>query len=770
MEFSATGRPRLPPSTPTPSPPRSGEGFESRRVSSPGSPLWDQQDWRDELRAVLSNSFHAQHRELRELCQLMQHDAKDEIRRFLSAQPAVPPPMNVQWAPVPLRASAFANNGRPHTPEMPAPLLAYSKNEQPQNGQRMLRFAGEEEGEQLAAGPPGIVNQVAVLQIGQTPNGALARRSALVRLSAGSNKRVSKAVAFKTDLEDDDESLETVRLATLERRSKVSTIHSDGSMTSWAEISEEDEPIPTTTRKSALAFTNAFFRTDMPKEIAGHPKLSMQSSRSNSSQMRGSQASYSSFASSNESVHMPSRRSLVNRVQIRLEKSNQRQRLLNKIRRLEFAPIDKVTLRRAKAIRHNGICLPCIAAVANIVNSHLFDYMMGSLLLLNAFILGVSVDYVARNGLVEAPPRYRKAENAFMVVFTVELMMRVIAFGVKFFTVEGWRWNVFDLFIITFGWVALLVEGYAEGNFVLANANFVRLIKLGRITRLARMVRLIPELKSMVYLISASMSSFFWTLVLMLLVIFCMGVYFTELASDMLHNKNGDTSLIEKHWGNLGQSILTLFMSITGGDDWRNFVEPFWNGDRFMMLSTAIIFALFVAFISLVMLNLVTGVFVEGAQRIIREDLDTELMNMAAKVFMETDSDNSQAITSDEWDEQLQKGNLDEYIRAVGITRIEAQELFELLDQDESGAVNVVEFVRGCLRLRGGAKAMDVAIALHKMKLQFGDIQQQLENLHATIQSQAAAAAADSCGHHQMSYPTSPYVDGIGAATEECLV
>merc|ERR1719330_2053825 len=225
---------------------------------------------------------------------------------------------------------------------------------------------------------------------------------------------------------------------------------------------------------------------------------------------------------------------------------------------------------------------------------------------------------------------------------------------------------------------------------------------------------------------------------------YCMAIVFTELASDSIQKERGlagDLSMIEQHWGSIFQSTLSLYMGITGGDDWRNFVDPFKDDAAQYVLTTAV-FAIYIAFATLVMLNLVTGVFVEGAQRIIKEDKDNEIMHMAAKVFMDTDSDDSQDITLQEWTEQLNLGNLDEYLRTVGISRSEATRLFDLLDLDGSGTVTIAEFVRGCLRLRGPAKAMDMADMLHNMKKQNVETHNQILSLQASIHAMAVSARA----------------------------
>merc|ERR1712050_160068 len=46
----------------------------------------------------------------------------------------------------------------------------------------------------------------------------------------------------------------------------------------------------------------------------------------------------------------------------------------------------------------------------------------------------------------------------------------------------------------------------------------------------------------------------------------------------------------------------------------------------------------------------------------------------------------------------------------------EAEDLFNLVDIDGSGSIDPEEFVNGCIRLQGPAKALDLASFMHEYK------------------------------------------------------
>eukprot|EP00913_Durusdinium_trenchii_P001075 g987.t1 len=112
----------------------------------------------------------------------------------------------------------------------------------------------------------------------------------------------------------------------------------------------------------------------------------------------------------------------------------------------------------------------------------------------------------------------------------------------------------------------------------------------------------------MVYLILASLKSFLWTVVLLIILMYCVAVYFTELAYD-LRNKHPqkDFSSLGSTWGH-SHNFISVFDDYVGSSTSTN----------------TLVFSIFIAFATLVMMNLVTGVFVDGAQRIAREEKNQE--------------------------------------------------------------------------------------------------------------------------------------------------
>lgn len=52
------------------------------------------------------------------------------------------------------------------------------------------------------------------------------------------------------------------------------------------------------------------------------------------------------------------------------------------------------------------------------------------------------------------------------------------------------------------------------------------------------------------------------------------------------------------------------------------------------------------------------------------------------------------------------------YLRVLGMEVDDAERLFRLLDTDQSGSVNLSEFLEGCMRLKGTARSLDMFAVL----------------------------------------------------------
>lgn len=81
------------------------------------------------------------------------------------------------------------------------------------------------------------------------------------------------------------------------------------------------------------------------------------------------------------------------------------------------------------------------------------------------------------------------------------------------------------------------------------------------------------------------------------------------------------------------------------------------------------------------------------------------------KDVFETADDGDNMLTKEEFLTALKKQGVVKALHAVDIDFAGAETLFDILDYDGSGSIDVTEFQQGCLRARGSAKATDLLAA-----------------------------------------------------------
>eukprot|EP00930_Biecheleria_cincta_P057640 TRINITY_DN4353_c0_g1_i1.p1 TRINITY_DN4353_c0_g1~~TRINITY_DN4353_c0_g1_i1.p1 ORF type:complete len:654 (+),score=94.13 TRINITY_DN4353_c0_g1_i1:268-1962(+) len=359
-----------------------------------------------------------------------------------------------------------------------------------------------------------------------------------------------------------------------------------------------------------------------------------------------------------------------------------------------------------------------------LVESALFDYVSGALVVCNSITIGMQTDYLATRTEADPPIGYRAVDILFCVAFTLELLCRLRVYGISFFCASDWKWNWFDLLLVSMQLVDETLTAVASGASSGMNFSFMRvlrILRLVRIMRIIRILRLIGELRAIVSSIMGSMKSLGWTLALLFLLVYIFAVYFTQVVLDYRVNlqeemksgnyitKNADREL-EAHFGSLSRSILSLYQAITGGVDWSDLSNPLIEQ---VSVLVGMVLSFYIAFGVLALLNVVTGVFVEAALKSARDDKDDYMMSHVRDMLKKHDDD----IDLTRFKEMLGNPQMQEFFKAIDVDISEADSVFHLLDADDSGTISLDEFMNGCRTLRGNAKALDLSILLHETRV-----------------------------------------------------
>eukprot|EP00747_Dinoflagellata_sp_TGD_P096133 gnl/TRDRNA2_/TRDRNA2_166737_c1_seq1.p1 gnl/TRDRNA2_/TRDRNA2_166737_c1~~gnl/TRDRNA2_/TRDRNA2_166737_c1_seq1.p1 ORF type:complete len:616 (+),score=104.52 gnl/TRDRNA2_/TRDRNA2_166737_c1_seq1:50-1849(+) len=333
--------------------------------------------------------------------------------------------------------------------------------------------------------------------------------------------------------------------------------------------------------------------------------------------------------------------------------------------------------------------------------------------MLNVILIGVQVEYGAQHRTLEVPSAFTIFEAMFCVIFSAELFLKWVVYGWRFFfAAPGYSWNLFDLVVVTMqvaeSTMALLGTAYE----LPMNFSFMRILRVLRVVRILRAVRLlrfISELRALVISITSSVKPLFWSMTFLCLLIYVFSVVLTSIATEyrifIKHDVTSSDKAVTYHYGSMWGSGLTLFECITGGIDWRDAMIPLSDS---VSSAVALVYCFYIAVSVLAILNVITGIFVESAIDSARDEKDNEFSTVARELFGQADENSDGIVTWAEFAESMKSPEFQTYAKRLAIDPGDARLLFQLLDRDGEGELEMDELLVGMVRLRAEAKFLDV--------------------------------------------------------------
>lgn len=367
-------------------------------------------------------------------------------------------------------------------------------------------------------------------------------------------------------------------------------------------------------------------------------------------------------------------------------------------------------------------------AAFKVASSPIFSTFIMLVIAFNLLMMGVEVDATSELQPGEAtPPFFLVCNIAIVVIFIFELTVKFLAYGPTGVLLgpERW-WNLFDILIVITSIIETLLDMVTQAS--LANGLDSSHLRVMRVVRLARalrgirvmkLIRSIGALRSIVLAIVSTLWSLVWTLVLLVILFYVFGVILAQLVSDGCSTiqadvLNCDTLNHMRYWSSVTESMLTLFLSISGGVSWIEALDPL----RTISSLAAFAFIAYVFLSIFAILNVVTGVFCHRAIESAQADKEIAIMKQmewkegqlrALKgVFIEIDDDGSETITSEELEAAMNKPALMHQMESMDISTRDLRTLFRIMDSDGSGEISFEEFIDGCMHLQGAAQSLQV--------------------------------------------------------------
>lgn len=380
--------------------------------------------------------------------------------------------------------------------------------------------------------------------------------------------------------------------------------------------------------------------------------------------------------------------------------------------------VDKSSLTGEAGSLRFRVLLLC----ADLLNNAKFDAAVGIVIVMNSISIGLEISAglhveeqkklcdageAAACGDVEMPTVYGSLEHFFMFVYSFELALRFFTVGVRCLK-NGWV--LFDFVLVFIGVISTyIVEPIMAEQGSNADLGPIMVLRVFRLLRLARALRLLVAFRTLWMLVRGLLMSgvtmtYTFALIFLILYIFaCMGVEVFTKDYAVRESDSAYDGIIREHFTDIPTTMLTLIQFVTldsVGAIYKPMIE---RGQNWFII---VYFVCFILMVSISLMNLVTAVLVNGAIEQATSDKEAEriykaqqLKRMLPKIremFMELDADGSGFLELDELLNAPQevREELLKYMKGDDII-----ELFECIDVDESGQIDVDEFCDGMARL-----------------------------------------------------------------------
>lgn len=361
-------------------------------------------------------------------------------------------------------------------------------------------------------------------------------------------------------------------------------------------------------------------------------------------------------------------------------------------------------------------------SIKTVLLSPKFDCLICFVIVLNSISIGMEISADLKG---EDTSAYKQLENLFLIIYVGELASRFSVYGLSCLTNP---WVAFDFVLVVAGvmtaWIIMPLSGSVP-----AGMGPLMVLRIMRLFRLARAVRLLVQFKTLWMLVCGllySLGTIFYTFLLMLLIIYvwaCLGIELItkhDLGPQGAEPDPDFEDAVETYFSSLPQAMFTL-MRFVILDSASEVYDPIVAGDKTLLFY----FLMFMAVVSIALMNLVTAVIVEGAieqaeadkemQKAHEEQQRKLLVRECQDLFEQIDADASGFLSK----EEIETAPLDaqekliKLFKDAGTWKDVMDQMEMTMDLDRDGFISIKEFIDGIMRITFG-KSPPEMLSIHK--------------------------------------------------------
>jgi hypothetical protein len=360
-----------------------------------------------------------------------------------------------------------------------------------------------------------------------------------------------------------------------------------------------------------------------------------------------------------------------------------------------------------------GIC-------AKIARDQTFEVITMCVIAGNSLWIAFDTDYNDSENMFELEWYWHVGENFFCLFYSIELMIRFLAFKKKRNCLRD-SWFLFDAALLSmmifetwFITALILTTGNAPSNPILSQGAVLRLLRLLRLTRMTRMIRMLrflPELMVFIHGFIAASRSVVSAFLLLVIVLYLASITLVQLGKD----RADLTEYFATVWHTLGYLLVMTVLP----DMWPYVVQITNASDT----STppwilAVILILFLMVACVIVLNMLVGVLVEVVATVMHKEQDRMDCDYV-KSRMEELIDNRDLgllsytgnglITKEDFEILIQNRNAAKILDDVGVDVIGLADISDFIYKDYD-TITFDHFVEVVLEMRNhkGVSVKDI--------------------------------------------------------------
>ncbi|CAK9073311.1 Voltage-dependent T-type calcium channel subunit alpha-1I (CaVT.3) (Voltage-gated calcium channel subunit alpha Cav3.3) [Durusdinium trenchii] len=162
-------------------------------------------------------------------------------------------------------------------------------------------------------------------------------------------------------------------------------------------------------------------------------------------------------------------------------------------------------------------------------------------------------------------PGYLAVVNyCFVGFYTLEALATLFVYRAR---VCRDHWTLFDLCIVLMAWVDMLVSAIVT-TAGLQEVQLLRLFRIARLARAARIVHMSPELRAMMNGVISALTTVFWGLIMVMLLLAVWAVLAVELLHDTAQDVHADKPICAEAFDSVFMVMLMFFQTLMAGDSW----------------------------------------------------------------------------------------------------------------------------------------------------------------------------------------------------------